>query len=69
MSRFSGICYDGPKEGMMIAHDGPYYRIPIYPHRVRAPDYFAEGQANISYRVGTYVWSYPMRKWVWRYDA
>lgn len=65
MSRFQGVCYDGPQEGLSIVSDGPYYRIALYP-RLSGLTPFAEAQAHISYRYGTYVWSEPLRKWVWR---
>lgn len=61
--KYEGVCYDGPWEGRIIAHDYPWIRITIAPP-ISVFDPIVNLNDTISYTIAIYKWQRDLRKWV-----
>jgi hypothetical protein len=64
MSRFEGICYDGPWEGRQISYDMPWYRVALVPALGIVDWQEADRFSSLHVTYATYVWQRDLRKWV-----
>lgn len=62
---WSGVCYDGPREGEHFTQDRPFFEFhtPFPPLELQAP---WANNPTLGFEVSRYFyrWSRPLRKWV-----
>lgn len=62
---YEGVCYDGPHEGRRHKQEYSEFRVALYGDM---PIRYAEHMTPeyLEVKTGTYRWSVPLRKWVFR---
>lgn len=62
---YAGICYDGPLEGKQLASE--YKSLPFLIRGGKEIEvWHGSPSATVPYKRVEYIWSTPLRKWVFR---